>query len=710
MVPPSHSLAAIQFDRFRSHAHLLEARRSLPTEERIRFRATTGAGQYVVGEMPRGLSSYQIHLGLNVTDFTALEWQPFGGGATRVLFTESEPLQLRMSSGTRLRLHWQAQDFQFLRVQALRWVAGESGVRPVALPEIRFPNTVDREWFVPDDWLGHDPLEVRLTPLLEDRQGLTERLILPPRHLRIETVFQRVMLTLGGERVRRLRVEVRVPPPLQPPLGLRIDWQPYDVGVQPASFPMKWAPGATSAAVTLQNISLRGDRVRVQFERGTDQEQEFAWFAADESGYGSPPPDVLLTAGRGPTFEQFEFVHTNTFPRGEPAHLLIETKPWLSVPALDEFARGSSGEAWPTTLLANYGALIADRARWDDLRRTFGAMTADVGEFARLPQLYLQYDREPELRALARRCGIAGAPFIVEQLQRAWSDAANSTDREALARHWLSARDGELECWLHAAAAGASIERLRSFWFLRQWTSPPREILQVSWQLERNAEQPLAALVPELIPGTFMAGELQRAVAAENRLLQTTATPADFAAAALLRKTVLTTLADQWSRLLTADAEDRLRDITTSLALAPARAAAQLSALRGLTEPLRLTPGPWLVFVVEREMAYLHLRLRTERDFLLRTALDWCRTLLEQRIVPPWPWLGLLPGAESSQSVWTRWEQTQAQLPLNPPDSHPPRPDLQDALRSLQDAAVEVQDAKLQALATGGHAAVCAGE
>jgi hypothetical protein len=568
---------------------------------------------------------------------------------------------------------------------------------PVSCP----PIAGDQEWIIPDEWLGRNPVELRLTPSFGNQQGLTEALILPPRALRIEIIFRRVMLTLNGDKCRRLQVEIRVPTSLQPPRAIQINWRPYDSGVTPESYYVEWAPGATSTSVTLDKISLRGDRVIVQFETEPGSDCEFAWFGADETGYGITPPDVLLATGSGNAFSQFEYVHRNTFPDGEIAGILSDDGPLPSIPSLVEAPASSGPASWPTTLLRNYRSLAADRALWDELRQLFGPATADVSEFARVPQVYQQYSQEPELRAIARRCGVDQSPFIVEQLRKAWIDRPGLTEVEGLAHHWLTAADGELDRWLRAVAAGASVERLRLFWFLRRWTCEPQEALLASRQLEQNAEQPLAALVSEMVPGSFLATELNRAVEAEKRLENTTAAPADFAQAAIQRQTVLVAIADRWGQLLPADAEERVYKIKTLLCSRPASAARELALLRERPGPVGLRFGPWPVFVTERELAARDIRRQFEQEQRTRIIADWCRALLEHRIAPAWPWLGLLPHGQTTASVLSLWHTIQPQLPQGPWDTANFRGCLRDTIQHLNEIVDDLSDPNVRALVAG---------
>jgi hypothetical protein len=702
--PPVQPGAGTHVDRLRSHPHLLEVWADAPTTERIRFFAVADADadRRVVGEMPRGLSSFLINLGEVTAEPAVIEWHPLGGASAsaprRAVLVGSDPLQPRISCGTRIRLHWQTLDFPHLRIAGLRWVEDGTTARPVPLATPQTADSGSAPWIIPDEWLGPDPLELRLTPVAGDHQGLTERLILPPRRLRVETVFQRVMLPVHGRLWRRLRVEVRVPPPLVPPLAVHVDWQPYDSGVTPASFRRHWPPGATSVAVDLENISLRGDRVRVRFEPADGRGQPFAWFAADESGYGPAPPDVLLAEGLGPDCQQFEYMHIDSFPPGERANLLVGDEPLPGVPALGATSADGVDESRPTTLLAMYQNLAADPPLWAELRRLRGASDDGAGEFARAPQVYLQYAREPDLRAIALRCGLTPSPFIVGQLVHAWAEQGLPADHQVLAVHWAEADDRELDRWLGAVAAGASVARLRTFWFQQRWTDVGvRQVLECSCHLDRMRDHPLTALVPEVIPESLLAGELRRAIEQEGRL--PAVAPEEFAPIVLLREMVLSALSERWARLLPSDADDRCRRIAAHLRSEPAAAARELAELRQSPGSARLNHGPWPVFEAERELAAIDLRQRHERELRLRTAADWCRMLLQRRMVPAWPWHGLLPADQDTGSLLPLWESVRAQLPEVAADSPQPPAALVEALARLDEAATEVGDADLQAVA-----------
>lgn len=52
----------------------------------------------------------------------------------------------------------------------------EGGLGPKSAPmsNVSVLGPTEREWVVPDDWLGPDPLELCLTPILNGGRGLTE--------------------------------------------------------------------------------------------------------------------------------------------------------------------------------------------------------------------------------------------------------------------------------------------------------------------------------------------------------------------------------------------------------------------------------------------------------------------------------------------------------------------------------------------------------
>ena len=674
-------------DRFHSHPHLFEAHVSVPTAERIRFRALVDGSEYIVAEMPRGRSSFLVNLGSIADTCEGVRWQSGGRQpAAPVLFGSGEPLRPVFVDGTTVRAYWQSRDCESVRVQGIHWLPGPEGPQAVRLPESYTPDAADREWAVPDAWVGSHPLELRFTPFYGGRQGRTESLLLPPRQERVEAVFERVMMTISGVPWRRLRVAVRAAPGVTAPVAVQVDWTPKDSGVEPASERREWPPGETSIDVPLENISVRGDRVRVRLEMPGD-DTEVAWFAADESGYGPKPADVLLRAGRGADHHEYDYTHANRQPRGHRATILSAGTPLPAVPGLEW-----SDEPWPTTVLEAYREAAGGDA-WGELRSIFSAVTADVREFGRFPQLYQQYAGEPHLRAIARRCGIGPAPFIVEQLRRAGHESAG-LNRDAIAAYWLTAPDTHLDRWLGAAAAGASADRLAAFWFHRNWVAPLDEVLRASIQLEGCAAEPLAALRPELIAGTTAHAEFDRAAEAEAVLATPAAQPADFARAAVLRETVLAALAAHWRDALPADPNPRAGRVAELLAERPGTAAAELATLRATSPPAELRRGAWPVFVAETELAARALRDRADRSLRLRAATDWCRVLLDRRVLPVWPWYGLPPDGFTTADLHPLLEA----VPPGPPAT-PPRPDLADAVRQLTALADDLGDAPLAAVA-----------
>jgi hypothetical protein len=691
--------ADLRFDRFRSHPDLIEVASDAPSARRIRFLDGSDPARRIIGEMPRGLSLSFLRLAGPNVEPLAIEWHPFGEGVRRAVFAGGDPLQPRITCGTRIRVHWRAQDYPLLRIEGYRWVGEGSSVHPVPLG---LPQTTDAplgSWVIPQEWLGTDPIDLRLTPLSEEVQGLTERLILPPRRLRVETVFQRVMLPVNGRHWRRLRVEVRVPPPLTPPAAVLVDWRPYDSGVLPGSVRRDWPAGETVVAIDLEHISLRGDRVQVRFEPEDGPAQPHAWFAAEESGhYAHPPVDVLLAEGAEPALSHFDYTHASTFPTGGRANLLTGDQPLPDVPGLSE-AVADRGD-WPATLVASYRDLAADRSLWQELRTLRGVSDEGLDEFARDPQVYLQYALEPDLRAIARRCGIGRAPFLVEQLRQAWvAERDQHSDEAPLIAHWAASGDSELDRWLGAVATGAAVGALRTFWFQLRWEGVAvANVLEAACQLEEATGQPLKALVPEVIPQCALAAELKRAVWEEARL--PAVPPGEFVRIAQLRDAVLAALEEHWTHLLPDDADNRCRRIGALLRSAPAEAARELAALRRQEGPVVLKRGRWPVFEAERELAAADLKRRQERALRLRTVLHWSRTLLEHRMVPAWPWHGVVPAYQDVGPLLELWETIRPELPDAPANAPEPPEALRQGLAELAATAGDLDDDRLRALAS----------
>ena len=694
----SSTVVSTRFERFRSHPDLIEVVTDAPTTNRIRFHSGADSERRVLGEMPRGLSFFFLRLAGPLDEILTLEWHPFGEESRRVVFAGGEPLQPRMTLGTRVRVHWRATEYPLLRISGYRWAndGGFSHPLSVGFPEIT--QSPLGSWLIPSDWLGPEPLELRLTPFSEDSQGLTERLIVPPRRLRVETVFRRVMLPVNGRHWRRLRIETRVPPPLSPPSAIMIDWKPYDSGVSPRSFRREWPKEETVVTIDLENISLRGDRVEVGFESTNDTPQSHAWLATEESGhYAIPPADVLLAEGDGPEDSTFVYTHANTFPNGERANVLTDDQPLLDIPGLSE-AVPDRGD-WPPTFVAAYRAVAADQSVWKILKALPGVVEPGIGEFARAPQIYLQYANEPDLRAIASRCGIGQSPFFVEEFKQALaSDRNPTTDDAALIEHLNASGDIELDRWLSAVAAGASVGLLQNFWLERKWNEvAPAQVMEASCQIEEASCEPLSKLVPEVIDGTALARELNKAVSQESRL--SSAAFEEFARIAQSRETVLAALAEHWRQLLPDHTDARCLRIGELLRSSPAEAARELAELRRCNDPVVLKHGRWPVFEAERELASVDLKHRQDRALRYRVSLHWCRTLLERRLIPAWPWHGVAPANEGAEALVALWETIRPGLP----EASANMPELPDPLRKgldeLAAIARERDDDQLGSLA-----------
>ena len=118
-------------------------------------------------------------------------------------------------------------------------------------------------------------------------------------------------------------------------------------------------------------------------------------------------------------------------------------------------------------------------------------------------------------------------------------------------------------------------------------------------------------------------------------------------------------------------ADDRCRRIAAQLRTEPAGAARELADLRQRPGSARLKRELWPVFEAERGVATGGPRWRSEREMQLRTSADWCRTLLERRMLPAWPWYGLLPDGRGTGSLIALWESVRPRLPEVSADSPP---------------------------------------
>ena len=476
-----------------------------------------------------------------------------------------------------------------------------------------------------------------------------------------------------------------------PPRAVHVDWRPYDSGVEPASFRRDWPPGAASISVDLKNISLRGDRVRVWFEPADGQDGPYAWFAADESGYGPTPPDVLLAEGTGLESRHFEYTHVPTFPDGGPANILTGEAPWPGVPGLE-----AEPEVGPSTLLAAYRDLAADAAMWADLRRLQDAPDEGIAEFARTPEFYLLYAREPDLRAM-RRCGVARPPLVVEQLVLAPRRAGRPRRRPGAGRplgRVGGRRDRSLAgCGRRRGELRRGCGRSGSSSDGRTSASPGPGMLVPS----RTGRGPAAVGADARgDTGLLPRRALHHAIAQEGRL--PAVRPEEFAPD---RRAARDGAGRPRRPLVPAPAAGRRRAKPADRRPPPFRAGGSRS------RPRRPAPGPGLGPPEARPVAGVRGRARAGRRHppragraraALRTAADWCRTMLEPGCCRPGPGSGCCrpdrtPGRCSPSG--RRSGRSSRTAPAAPPRRRPfrrPSP-------GLEGVASEVGDADLHALA-----------
>ena len=172
----------------------------------------------------------------------------------------------------------------------------------------------------------------------------------------------------------------------------------------------------------------------------------------------------------------------------------------------------------------------------------------------------------------------------------------------------------------------------------------------------------------------------------------------EFAAIVFMRESVLNALASHWSRLLPSDADERCRRIAEQLRSEPAEAAAALADLRNDAGSVQLKRECWQVFEVERELADGEPRWRHDREMQARIAADWCRTLLECRSQPPWPWFGLLAEGEGTGALLALWESVLPRLPTVTDGSPAPSAAFLNVLDQLAEVTLPFGDEGLKSV------------
>ncbi len=206
--------------------------------------------------------------------------------------------------------------------------------------------------------------------------------------------------------------------------------------------------------------------------------------------------------------------------------------------------------------------------------------------------------------------------------------------------------------------------------------------------------EPLQALVPHVLHDSFLGGKLHCAVNEESRLHSVS--PPELMSIWMARETVLVALSAHWRSLTHAQADERCSRIAELLAHRPATAAAELAALSQSTSLPRIIPRPWPVFAVEQEFLNTDAQDRSLRRLSVSMAADWCRILLERRVIPAWPWFGTFPDDRNAGRLAELWN---AVLPHLKPDScelHSPDPLMLKALDEIDQIVRDTDDDTLK--------------
>jgi hypothetical protein len=644
---------ALIVERLYSFPEFVEIWTSSPSPRRLPISIESNTQSNLV-EMSRGVPSLFVNLTSSVDDDCRVKWHDSNGGARTVRLTRESLLNPTFTSGTKVYLNWSEQELPRVRIRVIRWVDEAARVEPTLSGLIEV-DSKSSPWQIPLDWVGPEPVEIRVTPIADDRQGLTEQIILPPRNPRIEGVFERVMLEVNGAQWRRLQLTVRTPPSVQRPSVVHVDWIPFDSAVAPASFHVDWPSNASSVCIPFASISMRGDRLVARLEYASSETPPVVWFAVDAYN-DTNKTEVLLTEGAGAESQQVEYVHRNLAPNGPMANILVGNSPLSQVDGLSLASKEAIADltSFPSTLIWCWNVLSRDVESIGAAARIRGLNHPDLRDFSVAPQQYILYSRERCLRSLAIRCPQTQCDSTIGHLVRYCDEKQSQLDRDSLRNYWETADDAELDRWVEAAAAGASIARLSTRWRDVNWRSVELHVIvETARHLEHVRAEPLQSLLPHLIHDCDLARRIEVVANDEARL--SSVTPAEFHAIQLSRETVLATMASHWSDCTQGYIDDRYARISQLLCRRPASAAQELESLSQDPTIRWNARGHLPVFVVEQQFVDQFFRERSKRESLLSMGGDWCRVLFERQFIPSWPWFGTLPSDWDSSRLLDCW-------------------------------------------------------
>lgn len=684
----------VVFERFRDRPKFIEITRLSRAQSRIQLSIGMG-GDLLNAEIPRDVSSLAINTGFKELRSLDLDWKCSGGDKQTTRLDVSQPLKPALVVGTRISVTWDAQDFPELLIRGIRWQQSNGQLIPVTTRTFSIPAT-DRRWEIPLELLDVHPLELRVTPTGDSGQGLTEVLIVPARMAKIEGIFERVLLPVHGKNWRRLQLVLRRPPSFEATLRVLVEWVPRDRLVKPTTTRKEWPHEEDSITVPFEHISMRGDQVRVQVESSTQDKLDVNWYLVDT--YSSPAPKGESSIGATSVNSVFEYTHRWAIPEGEPANILSHSKELLDVPGLEVDAETALG--WPTTMSFEFKQIQNNPELLKRLFSIVGKQDSLAHRFDSDPQIALFYLNEPDLRELLLRVPEARSSTVIGNLANYLSISGQQPDGDALVEKWNCCSDDELDKWIAAVAAGANISHLAHFWASPDWQAVElQQLVANAHYLEHVESEPLEALQSEVVLETHLGEQLASAVHAEQRLRS--ASPAEFASAALSRCMVLRALASHWRQLF-ATMDDRAIEINQLVQTKPRTAAKALEECSTL-EGDWIQVCEWPVFTVEGVLLGKTVQDHNLQSSGLSTAMDWYRTMLELEHLPIWPWLGLLPEVHGKEDLLDLWDSVVAQLERDISQESSVSSELSERLKLPQAVLMKSGDEQLMRLATSVH-------
>ena len=637
-------------ERTKQHPYFLEIWKNPNSDSRTRILLSSNFAAQEAA-IPRGLRSFFLNVGsVSKVPELCLEWDVVGGNSQCQKIRSDAPLILHTQIGAGVRLSWQPVEFPQMRIRCVQWIRKSGLQKPECFHTLI--STSPGKWDVPFEWLGEGESELRITPINNEYQTLTERLILPARNPRIEVAFERVMLNYSEKNWKRLQVVVRVPESVQPPVAVRVDWKSNSSMIEPASVEEVWPEGKLELSIPLTFVSMRGDLVTVRLKVDSDEQQDVIWYATDKYTDPDNLDGVILEIGDVQEKREFTFRHEYEFPNGDPINILLGDKPLDSVPQLGNVA---GKQSVPSTWFQVRQQLFENEVVISEISRIRGLQSPSIHDADLAPAQYIMYSHEPTIRKIALIFRLKASDTAYEHLWMKLAQENAEVEKQELDNHLRNLQDSTLDRWLEAVAAGVSLDLVHQYFRNNEWKEVElSRIVNASRHIAHVEKEPLSSLVSLVIPDCQLGQRLLASADYEREI--TSLAPNDFESAQLARESCLAALATHWEKQFECyRGEAPIQQIGELLRESPTLAAANLRRLSSSLETSvnYIERSPVFKFEQDFLATYFHNQRRQQQRFLV--AIDWIKVLCESRTIPPWPWFGIASSRDEPKKLVALW-------------------------------------------------------